>query len=246
MTQNRPNIGTWLSIGAPAIAELAALAGFGWVLIDLEHGCASENSVPDQLRALRGSPTKGIVRVPRPHSELIARILDWGADGIMVPHVHSAREATAIVDAANYPPVGKRGYSRTVRAHDYGLRSPETTARPLIIAQIETSEAVGAADEIASVDGIDVLFVGPADLQLDLKVRPQPNALTYSECLHRVVNASRPHGKSAGILLRDSAALKEHLDVGFQYIAVDGDLSILRTAYQATLHVNALHQSSRS
>lgn len=236
MTQVLPKIGTWLSIGSPAIAELAALCGFDWVLIDLEHGSASEGTVLEQLRSLRGTATKGVVRVPAPHADLIARMLDWGADGIMVPHVNSAREAADIVEAASYPPDGKRGFSRTVRGHQYGLRHPESTPRPLIIVQIETREAVCAADEIASINGIDVLFIGPADLQLDLKVRPQSAPLTYSECLHRVVNASRACGKSAGILLRDAGALKEHLDIGFNHIAVDGDLSILRNAYQAIIH----------
>ena len=238
MTQALSKIGTWLSVGSPAIAELAALCGFDWVLIDLEHGSAPENAVLEQLRALRGTPTKGIVRVPAPHADLIARMLDWGADGIMVPHVNSAREAAAIVEAASYPPVGKRGFSRTVRGHQYGLRAPEDTPSPLIIAQIETCEAVGAANEIASVNGIDVLFIGPADLQLDLKVHPQSEPLTYSECLHRVVGASRDAGKSAGILLRDAGALKEHLAIGFNHIAVDGDLSILRKAYQAIVPSN--------
>jgi len=235
MTQALSKIGTWLSVGSPAIAELAALCGFDWVLIDLEHGSAPENAVLEQLRALRGTPTKGIVRVPAPHADLIARMLDWGADGIMVPHVNSAREAESIVEAASYPPVGNRGFSRTVRGHQYGLRAPEATPLPLIIAQIETREAVGVAKEIASVNGIDVLFIGPADLQLDLKVRPQSEPLSYSECLNRVINASKSAGKSAGILLRDAAALREHLDLGFSHIAVDGDLSILRKAYQAIL-----------
>ncbi len=238
MKQLFPKIGTWLSIGSPAIAELAALCGFDWVLIDLEHGSAPESAVLEQLRALRGTATKGIVRVPSPHADLIARMLDWGADGIMVPHVNSGSEAAAIVEAASYPPVGTRGFSRTVRGHQYGLRAPEKTPIPLIIVQIETREAVGAADEIAAVDGVDVLFIGPADLQLDLKVRPQSRPLTYSECLHRVVDASKSAGKSAGILLRDAGALREHLDLGFNHIAVDGDLSILRNAYQAILTSN--------
>jgi 2-dehydro-3-deoxyglucarate aldolase/4-hydroxy-2-oxoheptanedioate aldolase len=235
MTQAPPKIGTWLSIGSPAVAELAALCGFDWVLIDLEHGSAPECSVLDQLRALQGTSTKGIVRVPALHSDVIARMLDWGADGIMVPHVNSAREASAIVEAASYPPAGKRGFSRTVRAHRYGLRPPETTDRPLIIAQIETGEAVCAADEIASVNGIDVLFIGPADLQLDLEVRPQTPPITYSDCLRRVVKAASAAGKAAGILLRDAGALNAHTEMGFHQIAVDGDLSILRKAYQSTI-----------
>jgi 2-keto-3-deoxy-L-rhamnonate aldolase RhmA len=235
MTQASPKIGTWLSIGSPTIAELAALCGFDWVLIDLEHGSAPECAVLDQLRALRGTSTKGIVRVPALHTDVIARMLDWGADGIMVPHVNSAREAAAIVRAASYPPVGKRGFSRTVRGHQYGLRAPETTTRPIIIAQIETYEAVCSAEEIAAVNGVDVLFIGPADLQLDLNVQQQSIPLTYSDCLHRVVEAASAAGKAAGILLRDASTLNEHIEIGFRQIAVDGDLSILRKEYQSII-----------
>ncbi|NBV87481.1 MAG: hypothetical protein EBS01_14720, partial [Verrucomicrobia bacterium] len=108
-------LGTFLAIGSPAVAELAAESGFDWVLIDLEHGCESDAALPHQLRALRGSRTKAIVRVGAPHADLIARVLDWGADGIMVPHVDSAGKAEAIVQAAHYAPRGQRGLSRSVR-----------------------------------------------------------------------------------------------------------------------------------
>lgn len=133
-------LGTWLSLGSPVITEVAALCGFDWVWLDLEHGSASEATLPDQLRALRGSGTLGIVRVGAPHTDLIARVLDWGAHGIMVPHVNSAAEAGAAVQAAHYQPRGRRGFSRTVRAHDYGLRVPESIPATLLIAQIETRE----------------------------------------------------------------------------------------------------------
>ena len=93
--KHEASIGTWLSVGSPVIAEVAALCGFDWVLLDLEHGSAPEAAIPDQLRALRGSQTKGIVRVGAPHPDLIARVLDWGADGVMVPHVNSVAEAAA-------------------------------------------------------------------------------------------------------------------------------------------------------
>jgi hypothetical protein len=96
MNTTTPSIGTWLSTGSPVIAELAALSGFDWVLLDLEHGNESEASLPNQLRGLRGTRTRGIVRVGAPHADLIARVLDWGAHGIMVPHVNSAAEARRI------------------------------------------------------------------------------------------------------------------------------------------------------
>lgn len=229
-------LGTWISTGSPAIAELAAMSGFDWVLLDLEHGCESEAAIPHQLRALRGSRTAGIVRVGAPHPELIARALDWGAQGIMVPRVNSVAHAEAIVQAAHYAPRGQRGFSRTVRAYDYGLNPPgPDTPAPLLIAQIETIEGVEHAAQIARLDGIDVLFVGPADLQFDLKTRAASASRGYAQCLTHVVAAARSAGKAAGILVRDQADLQSHLDLGFTYVAVDSDLAILRKAYQQTL-----------
>jgi len=234
-------IGTWLSIGSPVIAELAALSGFQWVLLDLEHGSVPEASLPDQLRALRAGDSAAIVRVGAPHPDLIARVLDWGAHGIMVPHVNSAAQAEAIVAAAHYVPRGHRGYSRTVRAYDYGLHPPgDGTPAPLIMAQIETIEGVANAAEIARVDGVDVLFVGPADLQFDLKNRPEAARGDYAQCLDTVLAAARSAGKGAGILVRDPASLGSHRDLGFTHIAIDSDLSILRKGYQQILSDPAL------
>lgn len=229
-----PSIGTWLSTGSPVVAELAALSGFDWVLLDLEHGCESEAAIPDQLRALRGTNTAAIVRVGAPHPDLISRVLDWGAQGIMVPHVNSVTEAEIIVQAAHYAPRGHRGYSRTVRAYDYGLRPPGANPpKPIIMAQIETVEGVKHASGIALVDGIDVLFVGPADLQFDLKNREASS--DYGSCLDTVIAAAQAGGKTSGILVRELNDLQTHLDLGFTHVAVDSDLSILRKAYQQTL-----------
>ncbi len=227
------HLGTWLSIGSPVIAELAALAGFDWVLFDFEHGCASEATLLDQLRALRGTPTKGIVRVGAPHPDLIARVLDWGADGIMVPRVESAEEAEAIVRAAFHAPKGRRGFSRTVRATGYGLGGHH--GEPILMAQIETLVGVAAAPAIAAVEGIAVLFVGPADLRHDLEHSPGAAPADYDRCLAEVVVAALAAGKEAGILLREAAALPAHRELGFTRIAIDSDLSILRNAYQNLL-----------
>ena len=227
-----PQLGTFLSIGSPAVAELAALSGFDWVLLDLEHGCVTEAAMPDQLRALRGSETRAIVRVGAPHSDLIARILDWGAHGIMVPHVNSVAAAESIVHAAHYAPRGHRGYSRTVRAHHFGLRSPEQAPTPVIMAQIESVEGVNHADGIAAVDGIDVLFIGPADLEFDLNCRAASAPGDFVDCLRTVVAAARNSGKASGILARDPADVPNFLKLGFTYVAVDSDIAILRKAWQ--------------
>ena len=231
----KTKLGTWLSIHSPVIAELAAQCGFDWLLLDLEHGCGTEESILPQLQAIRGTETQAVVRVGAPHPDLIARVLDWGAHGIMVPHVNSAAEAESVVQATRYPPQGKRGFSRTIRANGYGLRPIEDVRPPLVVAQIETVEAVSRASEIATVDGVDVLFVGPSDLRQDIThrrfVAPEDHDKQYEQCLSVVVAAARSAGKQAGILIRDAADLAKHQELGFTHIAVDSDLAILRKSY---------------
>jgi 2-dehydro-3-deoxyglucarate aldolase/4-hydroxy-2-oxoheptanedioate aldolase len=222
-------------MGSPVIAELAGECGYDWLLLDLEHGCESEAALPAQLRALRGSASAAIVRVGAPHADLIARVLDWGAQGIMVPHVASAEEARLCVQAMVYPPHGKRGVSRSTRACGYGLRPPVDMAEPLLMAQIENMEGVERVAEIAEVEGVDVLFVGPADLQFDLKARPEMAKWSFEECLKRVVEAATAAGKQSGILVRDAADVQRHLDLGFTHIAIDSDLAILRKGWLSAL-----------
>ncbi len=230
----KTHIGTFISIGSPAVTELAAESGFDWVLIDLEHGCESEAALPNQLRAVRGSDTLAIVRVSAPHSDLIARVLDWGAHGIMVPHVNTAEQARHCVDAATYPPAGHRGVSRTVRAYGYGLRIPEgAMPKPIILAQIETAEAVANADQIAAVEGIDALFIGPADLSFDLKA--QNSARPYDDCVSSIVKAAKDHGKGCGILVRHADDKEKLKGLGFTWIAMDSDLSLVREGFKRNL-----------
>lgn len=237
LRERRPQIGTWLSVGSPIVAEVAALSGFDWLLIDLEHGSYSEAAVLPQLQALNGSSSAGVVRVGAPSPDLIARVLDWGAAGLMVPHISSAAEAEACVRAMRYAPRGTRGLSRTVRAYGYGLQPPDPAAPvdPVFFAQIETLAAVESAAAIAAVDGVDVLFVGPADLRWDLTAHA--SAKPYEDCLAEVVAAAHSAGKSAGILVRDVAEARTVRALGFTYIAIDSDLAILRNAYRQILSV---------
>lgn len=231
-------LGTWLSIGSPAVAELAADSGFDWLLLDLEHGCATDAAITDQLRALRGTKTRGIVRVGAPHIDLVGRLLDWGAHGIMVPRVCSVDDAEKIVQAAHYAPRGRRGVARTVRSVGYGLRLPDETKmpKPVILAQIETLDAVDHAAAIAAVDGIDVLFIGPADLGYDLLARK--SSLTYTDCVSRVVEAAKAAGKECGVLLRRIEEVEPMRQLGLSWIAVDSDLYILRKTYEQILSSN--------
>jgi 2-dehydro-3-deoxyglucarate aldolase/4-hydroxy-2-oxoheptanedioate aldolase len=226
----RFHLGTWLSVGSPVIAELAGLCGFDWLLFDLEHGCGGEAALFQNLQALRGSRTAALVRVGAPHPDLIQRVLDWGADGVMVPHVDTAEIARAVVRAVLFPPRGTRGYSRSVRACGYGTDVPDAAVQPLVLAQIESAEAVANVREIAAVDGVDVLFVGPADLAFDLKA--SPTSLTYDGCLNAVAAAAREAGRQAGILNRSEAEVAELTAKGFTFQAVDSDIAIVRQRYR--------------
>jgi len=230
-------LGAWLAIGSPVIAELVGGCGFDWMLFDLEHGFESEAALPSQLRATVASQAKTVVRVGAPHPDQIARTLDWGAHGIMVPHVNSAAEAQACVEAMRYSPHGKRGFSRSARAYDYGLKpapSPDAMPPPLFMAQIETIAGVTNIDEIAEVDGVDVLFVGPADLQFDLQARGN-SPWDFETCLDRVALAAARAGKASGILVRNPADLPALIKRGYTYLGLDSDLAILRQGFQKSL-----------
>jgi len=229
---NVVRLGTWLSLGSPVAAEIASSFAFDWLLFDLEHGCGSEATLLANLQATRGAPLKRIVRVGEPRADLVLRVLDWGADGIMVPHVSTVDEAEQCVRAARYAPRGVRGFSRSVRAYGYGLNPPSEAdlPRPTVLAQIENLEGVDNSAAIAAVDGIDVLFVGPADLNFDLKARRSQRI--YESCLAAVVAAATGAGKQCGILARNLDDLPRFQSQGFTWLAADSDLAILREGFR--------------
>jgi 2-dehydro-3-deoxyglucarate aldolase/4-hydroxy-2-oxoheptanedioate aldolase len=236
--RTEPFIGTWLSIGSPIIAELAAASGFDWLLFDLEHGAHSDAVLMNNLQAIKGTSAMAIVRVGAPHPDLILRALDWGSSGIMVPHVESAAQANECLQSIHYPPRGRRGISRSARVYEYGLRAmpaPADLWPPAFFAQIETLAGIKHIAEIAAVNGVDVLFVGPADLAFDISVRRNGQTPVYEECLATVAVAAREAGKQCGILVRsmdDIPALREQ---GFTHFAIESDLGIIRSRYQQML-----------
>ena len=227
MQSENLKLGTFLSLSSPVVAEVCGKYPFDWILIDGEHGAgASEDAVFRILQAMGPTKAKKIVRLGEPDHAQIQHVLDWGADGLMIPHVDGPEIARRALDSMLYPPQGRRGYSRSVRAFGYGTAIPEVPPKPILFAQIETLEAVENADAIAAVEGVDILFVGPADLGFDLKARG--SALTLDACLPKVAAAAKAHGKAAGILTRDDGQVGPRLAMGYAYQAVDSDLGILR------------------
>jgi 2-keto-3-deoxy-L-rhamnonate aldolase RhmA len=225
--------GTWISTGSPTVADIASQYPFDWLLLDFEHGSTHEAALPDILRTVASEKMTVIVRVPAPDPVLIGRVLDWGADGIMVPHVRSAAEAAQCVAATRYPPHGTRGYSSSVRAYGYGTNVPAAPSqvRPLVFAQIEDADGLGNSHAIAATAGVDVLFVGPADLRLALTTSTGPDIPSFDIALNEVVRATKAHGKQAGILLRDHHQIDTMRQMGYQCLAIDSDIGILRNGY---------------
>jgi len=231
--------GTFLGLGSPTAAEICARAGFDWVIIDLEHGAASESELLANLHAVASTPTTALVR-PRSGDRLrIGRVLDLGAHGVMVPRVDLPEQAAEAVSFMRYPPDGARGLALSTRGAGLGERS-HTDVRAINqqivgIIQVESPSAVERASEIAAIDGVDVLFIGPTDLTHSMGIPGRFDDARYLAALEQVVKAADGAGKATGILLRDSHALPRHLDLGFRFIGLGSDGAFVADGARAVL-----------
>ena len=231
-----PTLGTFLNLGSPLAAEACALAGFDWLLVDLEHGGGGEETLVGQLLAAATHRVPAIVRVESAERIRAGRVLDLGAAGVMFPRLDTAREVAEAVTHVRYPPVGDRGVATYNRACGFGLRTDVLdTANDAVMAvvQIETRRALEEVDAIADVPDVDVLFVGPRDLTHALGVPGQTHAPEYRAALRRVVAAARAAGISAGILAADREAAPAYVDDGFTFVAIGSDSTFIAAAAQA-------------
>jgi 2-keto-3-deoxy-L-rhamnonate aldolase RhmA len=232
-----PSRGIFLSSGSEVVAEMAGLAGFDWVMIDLEHGIGDAHTLLHMLQALSGGPTRSLVRVGSHDPVAIGRALDLGAYGIVVPHVDTADQARAMVSACRYAPEGLRGMSGAIRAGGFGLDFPSyresILPETVLVVQIETPTAVQNAEEIAAVDGVDVLFIGPSDLTHAMGIHGQTEHPAFIEACRRVIQACQSTNRIAGIFLRNEAEIQSAIGMGFSFMGVGSDLSILSAGMKA-------------
>jgi 2-keto-3-deoxy-L-rhamnonate aldolase RhmA len=220
-------VGTFLNLGAPQGVELAGLAGLDWLLVDLEHGAGTEADLLVQLYAAETTGVPALVRVEVSARLRVGRALDLGAAGIMVPRLETVAEARDAASFVRYHPDGVRGIALVTRGAELGrvghgdVRRKSATL-PLIV-QVENPSAVKHAAEIAAIDGVDVLFVGPTDLTHSLGIPGDFANPRYLDALRQVVAAAQGAGKEAGILLRRVEDLDRHVDLGFRFIGVGSD-----------------------
>jgi len=230
--------GTFLNLGSASTVEIAAETGFDWLLIDLEHGSGTVADLRAQLLATRGTQAAPIVRIASADPDAVKFVMDSGAAGVMFPYVANAQEAACCVQMMKYPPVGKRGVAQIIRATNFGRNWQEYQAQAnlqsLVIVQIETPDAANCADAIAAVPGVDVLFVGPLDLSVNLGHPGDFTPPTFVEHLKRVVTACVKHGKTAGILSRPEL-IDAHLQLGFRFVALGSDSGAVVTGLTNSL-----------
>jgi 2-keto-3-deoxy-L-rhamnonate aldolase RhmA len=224
--------GKWISIGSPVIAELSANLGHDFILVDLEHTSISLATLENIARAVDSvsGDTRTIVRVPWNDHVIVKRVLDTGVDGVQAPMIDSGSQAESFVEATEYPPDGKRGIAST-RATHYGFGFPEYIKNGgrsvLSIVQIESMRAVENSKEIANVNGIDALFIGPADLSASLGVFGEWDSKPLNGAMDIVLTAGQDSEIPVGTLATDPEQISERIDQGFDYLIINHDTSDL-------------------
>lgn len=231
--------GAWASLGSPGSAELLGRSGLDWVVVDMEHGNTTESELLAHLTAIELTGTSALVRPQSGERLRIGRALDLGAEGVVVPRLDTVEQVVEAVTFLRYPPAGQRGVALLTRGARLGTVNHAGVAALnddiVGIFQIESPSALDAADAFAATDGVDVLFVGPADLSHSLGIPGQFANPRYQDALRHVVAACRAHGKAPGILLYDHASFKPHLDLGFTFVGIGADVSFVNDGIKAAL-----------
>ncbi len=226
--------GIWNGIPHSYAAEILAGAGFDWVLIDAEHGPFDINQIIIQLQAMSRYDVTPILRIPGADQVYMKTLMDAGVQSFIVPMIESAEQAQYIVEAVLYPPYGKRGVGTALaraaqwnRVNDYFLKA---NGEMCVIAQIESVAGVEALDDILKVEGIDVVFLGPADLAASMGLIGQPGHKDVVSAVDSCLKKIKESGKVAGILTSSKTLIKDYSDKGAQMIGVGLDTILLANA----------------
>lgn len=235
LQEKRPQIGLWLGLCSSYSAELLAGAGFDWLLIDGEHTPNNIQTVLAQLQAIAPYPSQAVVRPPWNDSVVIKQLLDIGAQTLLIPMVQNAAQAEDAVRATRYPPHGIRGVGSALARASRWNRVPnylhEADDQMCVLVQIETREAVKNLDAILQVDGVDGVFIGPADLSADMGFAGNPQHPDVQHTIDDAIVRIRAGGKAPGILMAQPELAQHYLEIGALFVAVGVDTTLLaRTA----------------
>ncbi len=230
----RQQLGIWNSIGGHSVPELLGGAGFDWVLVDCEHSAIETIDVLPALQAIGQHPeTAALVRPATNDPTLFKRILDMGAQTLLVPYVQNAREAAAAVHAMRYGPQGMRGMAGMTRATRYGKVDNYFTSASdelCLIVQVETVEALNNLEAIAKTDGVDGVFIGPADLSASMGFPGQMTHPDVDAAVSDTITRLVAMGVPAGVMSLDVKTAQRYIDLGASFVAVAVDLVLLARA----------------
>ena len=225
---------------SPGMPQVLKAAGCEFALFDMEHAGLGFETLKMLVAGCRGIGIEPLARVPRSEYHFMARALDVGAHGVMVPMVESAEEAGRIAEATHYPPQGRRGAAFAIAQDDYTggdvrAKVSALNARTLVIAQIESERGLAEVDAISATPGIDVLWLGHFDLTNFLGIPGDFESPRYLEAVRTIVAAARRHGKGLGFMAADAGWARRYRDFGFNMIAAGLDQTLLQSAIRATL-----------
>ena len=231
LSRGKRQIGLWLSMAQPYSAEVCASAGFQWLLIDGEHAPNDVRSTLAQLQSVAAYPAHAVVRAVSGNPALIKQLLDIGAQTLLVPMVDTPEQARALVAATRYPPQGIRGVGAAVaRASRWGARRDYLDAandEACLLVQAETATALRQLKNICAVDGVDGVFIGPADLAASLGHRGNPGHPEVQSAIEDAIRTIVASGKAAGTLTSDPALARRYLELGATFVAVGIDVTLL-------------------
>ncbi len=226
----QPQVGLWVSLCSNYAADIVATAGYDWALLDMEHSPNEVGLLMSQMQALQSGNSAPVARPMWNDSVLVKRLMDVGAQSLLFPMIQSPEEAKMAVSATRYPPQGIRGVSGTTRANHFGRVSDyfdKVHDEVCVIVQIETMHALNQVEAIASVDGVDGVFFGPADLSADMGKLGQTSDAQLWEHITNAAKQVEAVGKPAGTLVLDAGKASRLLNDGFTFVACGSDLALL-------------------
>lgn len=230
-------LGVGCNLGSPLTVEIAHRSGFDWIWIDLEHGAGGFETLVRQTQAAGDTPA--VVRIPDNQPWMYKRVLDAGAAGVMVPYVNTPEDAQRVVSAMRYPPAGIRGVAMFNRACSFGDGFDEYFSRAndrlVSVVQIESPEGVDNAEAIAATPGVNVLFIGPLDLSVNLGVPRKFEDSAFLRSVEMVAKAAAAHGKASGILLPSLGWLGRARDMGMTFLVVGSEGGMVAKGMRSSL-----------
>jgi 2-dehydro-3-deoxyglucarate aldolase/4-hydroxy-2-oxoheptanedioate aldolase len=230
LSAGRPMIGTWFMSGSPTLAEAMGFAGFDFLVLDMEHSAVDAPQALPLLQAVAATPASSVIRLPWNDPIVVKRVLDSGAQTLMFPYIETAADAKRAVASTRYPPAGLRGVAAMHRGSRYGS-VPNYMKRAndemCVIIQLESVAAVSRLPEIAAVEGVDSIFIGPADLSASMGMIGELDRAEVQKALADAARACRAVGKPCGIVGANPDVVQRYREYGYTWTAVASDLAMM-------------------